>query len=113
MANSDDRKSTESIVGKDVTPKVAPEPKAKGAVAPVAVKGDENQADSGSTEDKLAAAVKAQKGIDQVRVWNGGDNELYYVEMHSDGVKRLLSVTHEQAKKPTEAAKEVVAEAGF
>ena len=112
MANSDDRKSSESIVGKDVTPKVAPEAKAKTVVSPVASKGDVDSAKAGSTEDKLASSIKSE-GVDQVDVWKGDDNGLLYARMTKDGVTRLLSVTDEEAKKTSDAAKSLVAQAGF
>lgn len=108
----DDRKSEKTTVSEDKTPRIAPEPVAEGVVAPVATKGDEATANSGSTEDKLASAVKSQ-GVDLVRVWHDEGRELYYVEMNKDGIKRLLSVTEDAAKKPTDAAKDVVATAGF
>ena len=111
--NEDSRKSPETTASKDATPKVAAEPTAKSVVNPKAVKGEEDQAKSGSTEDKLASAIKSQ-GVDKVEVWKGDDNGLLYARMQKDGVTRLLSVDEEEAKdSTTEAAKSVVAQAGF
>jgi hypothetical protein len=113
MANSDNRKSTESIVGKDKAPRVPAEPTVKSVSNPVAVKGDEDTAKAGSLEDKLAAAIKS-KGVDKVEVWKGDDNGLLYARMNKDGVNRLLSVDEDEAKDDTnEAAKSLVAQAGF
>lgn len=113
MASNDSRKNTEEIVGQDKTPKVNPELTADTVSNPVAVKGTEDQAKTGSTEDKLAAAIKSE-GVDLVRVWDGGDNHLFYAEMHKNGVKRLLSVDHRDVEDSvSDAAKSLVAQARF
>lgn len=113
MASNDSRKNKEEIVGKDKAPVIPPEPTAVSVSAPVAVKGDEATANSGSTEDKLAAAIKAE-GVDLVRVWDGGDNKLFYAEMHKDGLKRLLSRTHQEVDEDLKGvAKSLVVQAGM
>lgn len=64
-----------------------------------------------SVEEALAKGLKSE-GVDDVKVWKGDDNGLFYARMVKDGFTRLLSISDEDIKK-SDAAKSLYSQAGF